>query len=142
MVEKLNHVGIAVRSIEQHRAFYETTLGARYDGQEEVPSQKVRVGFFTVGSGESKVRIELLEALSPDSPIAVFIDKRGEGLHHLAYGVDDLQARLRQLKEDGVRLIDEQPRPCAHGTRIAFIHPKASGGVLTELCEETRGPAS
>ncbi|MFB3854242.1 MAG: methylmalonyl-CoA epimerase [Vicinamibacterales bacterium] len=141
MVRKLNHIGIAVRSIEQHRPFYEKVLGAHYEGQEEVPSQKVKVGFFGVGSGDARVRVELLEATSPDSPIAAFIEKRGEGLHHIAYAVDDLHARLLQLKGEGVRLIDERPRPGAHHTQIAFLHPKSTGGVLTELCEEARGPA-
>jgi len=135
-VKTLNHIGIAVRSIEANRAFYETVLGARYEGLEEVPSQKVRVGFFRVGAAGHEVRIELLEATAPDSPIAAFIEKRGEGLHHLAYGVDDLESRLAALRAAGVRLIDEAPRLGAHHTRIAFLHPKSSGGVLTELCEE------
>ncbi len=136
-VRKLNHIGIAVKSIDQHRPFYENVVGARYEGTEEVPSQKVKVGFFEVGSGDGRVRLELLEATAPDSPVAAFIEKRGEGLHHLAFSVDDLETRLREIKGNGVRLIDETPRPGAHGTRIAFLHPKSSGGVLTEFCEES-----
>lgn len=131
----INHIGIAVRSIEDHRAFYEETLGARYEGVEEVADQKVRVAFFSVGPEAHAVRLELLEPTAPDSTIAQFIEKRGEGLHHIAYTVDDIQQRLDDLKTNGIRLIDETPRPGAHHTRIAFLHPKSSAGVLTELCE-------
>ena len=131
----INHLGIAVRSLDAQRAFYETTLGARFEGVEEVPSQKVRVAFYSVGPEGHAVRLELLEPTSDESPIARFIEKRGEGLHHIAYTVDDLQARLDALKAGDVRLIDEAPRPGAHHTQIAFLHPKSSGGVLTELCE-------
>jgi len=135
-VKMVNHIGIAVKSIDEHRPFYEKVLGARYEGIEEVPSQKVRVGFFTVGAEGHEVRVELLEATAPDSPVASFIAKRGEGLHHIAYAVEDLPGRLAELRAAGVRLIDDTPRPGAHHTRIAFLHPKSSGGVLTELCEE------
>jgi methylmalonyl-CoA/ethylmalonyl-CoA epimerase len=134
-VKSINHIGIAVRSIADRREFYEKILGARFDGIEEVPGQKVRVAFFLVGQPGHDVRIELLEPTSPDSPIATFIEKRGEGMHHIAYGVDALEQRLSALKDGGIRLIDEQPRPGAHHTRIAFLHPKSTGGVLTELCE-------
>ncbi len=135
MVKAVSHIAIAVRSIAAHRAFYEDVLGARFDGVEEVPSQKVQVGFFLVGPAGHEVRIELLEATAADSPIAVFLEKRGEGLHHVAYAVDNLKASLASLEEHGVRLIDHGPRPGAHQTRIAFLHPKSTGGVLTELCE-------
>ena len=131
----VNHIGIAVRSIADHRPFYEETLGARFEGLEEVADQKVRVGFFSVGPEGHAVRLELLEPTSDESPVARFIEKRGEGLHHVAYTVDDIQARLDALKAGGVRLIDETPRPGAHHTQIAFLHPRSSGGVLTELCE-------
>jgi methylmalonyl-CoA/ethylmalonyl-CoA epimerase len=131
----INHIGIAVRSIEAHRPYYEQTLGARFEGVEEVADQKVRVGFFSVGPEGHAVRLELLEPLSPDSTVAQFIEKRGEGLHHIAYTVAGIQERLDALKAGGVRLIDETPRPGAHHTRIAFLHPKSSAGVLTELCE-------
>ena len=131
----INHIGIAVRSIEAQRPFYEQTLGARFEGIEEVTDQKVRVAFFSVGPEGHAVRLELLEPTTPESTIAQFIEKRGEGLHHLAYTVDDLTARLAALKEDGVRLIDETPRAGAHHTQIAFLHPRSSAGVLTELCE-------
>ncbi len=131
----INHIGIAVRSIEEQRPFYERVLGARFEGVEEVTDQKVRVAFFSVGPESHAVRLELLEPLTPESTIAHFIEKRGEGLHHVAYTVDDIQKRLADLKAEGVRLIDETPRSGAHHTRIAFLHPRSSAGVLTELCE-------
>jgi methylmalonyl-CoA/ethylmalonyl-CoA epimerase len=137
--ERINHLGIAVRSLDEHRAYYETTLGAVFEGIEEVPEQKVRVAFYTVGPAGAEVRLELLEPTAPDSPIAAFLEKRGEGLHHVAYTVRDLDGRLAALREAGVRLIDQAPRNGAHGVRIAFLHPKSTGGVLTELCEP-RGP--
>jgi len=131
MTDKINHIGIAVKNIETATPLYRDVLGMRFEGVEEVPDQKVRVAFFVVGES----RIELLEPTSPDSPVARFLEKNGEGIHHLAYQVDDLAATLEQLRGAGVRLIDEQPRCGAHGTRIAFLHPKATGGVLTELCQ-------
>lgn len=130
-VKSLNHIGIAVKSIEDQRAFYEDSLGAAFEGFEEVPDQKVRVGFFRVGD----VRIELLEPTDPSSTVEKFLEKRGQGLHHLAFSVDDIQTRIAELKESGIRMIDETPRGGAHHMQIAFIHPKSSHGVLTELCE-------
>jgi methylmalonyl-CoA/ethylmalonyl-CoA epimerase len=127
----INHIGIAVHSIAERRDFYENILGADFEKIEEVPSQKVRVGFFKVGD----TRLELLEPTDPSSSVASFLEKRGEGLHHVAYTVDDIEQRLSELKAGQVRLIDESPRPGAHDMRIAFVHPKSSGGVLTELCE-------
>ena len=130
-VKSLNHVGIAVRSIDAQKAFYEQELGAAFECIEEVPSQKVRVGFFRVHD----VRLELLEPTDPTSTIQTFLDKRGEGLHHLAFTVEDLDARIAELKASGLRMIDDTPRPGAHHMQIAFIHPKSTFGVLTELCE-------
>jgi methylmalonyl-CoA/ethylmalonyl-CoA epimerase len=130
-VKNINHIGIAVRSIEAQRPFYEGTLGAIFEGTEEVADQKVRVGFFRVGD----VRLELLEPTDPTSTVATFLEKRGEGLHHLAFTVEKLEERLAELKQAGLRLIDETPRAGAHHMRIAFLHPKSSQGVLTELCE-------
>lgn len=127
----VNHIGIAVKSIDKHRQFYEETLGAEFEGIEEVPSQKVRVGFFKVG----EVRLELLEPTDIESSVARFLNDRGEGLHHIAYTVADLPARLAELKAGGVRLVDETPRVGAHHMQIAFLHPKSSASVLTELCE-------
>jgi methylmalonyl-CoA/ethylmalonyl-CoA epimerase len=130
-IQSLNHVGIAVQSLAAQRPFYESVLGAVYEGEEEVVSQQVRVAFYKVRD----VRIELLEPTSPESPIAKFLEKRGEGLHHLAYTVDNLPQRIAELKAEGVRMIDETPRHGAHGMLIAFLHPKSSCGVLTELCQ-------
>ena len=115
-VKALNHIGIAVRSIEDQRSFYGETLGAEFEHIEEVPSQKVKVAFFRVND----VRLELLEPTSDDSPIAKFLD---------------IQSRIDELKDAGLRMIDETPRSGAHQMQIAFLHPKSSHGVLTELCE-------
>jgi methylmalonyl-CoA/ethylmalonyl-CoA epimerase len=134
-VQALNHIGIAVRSIEAQRPFYEGTLGAVFEGVEDVPSQKVRVAFFRVGD----VRLELLEPSDPTSTIAAFLEKRGEGLHHVAFTVADIQARIAELKQSGLRMIDDAPRPGAHHMKIAFVHPKSTFGVLTELCEPLKG---
>ncbi len=127
----INHIGIAVKSIDAHKDFYEKTLGAKFEGTEIVAEQKVKVGFFLVGD----VRLELLEPTDPTSTVAAFIEKKGEGLHHIAYTVDNIQSRLDELKAGGIKLIDEKPRGGAHHSSIAFLHPKASCGVLTELCE-------
>lgn len=131
MIRKINHIGIAVHSIEEMRPFYEQTLGLPFCGEEVVASQKVRVAFFEVG----ETRIELLEPTATDSPIAQFMEKKGPGIHHIAFGVDDLDDTLETLLADNVKMIDQEPRAGAHGTRIAFIHPRAAGGVLTELCQ-------
>ncbi len=130
-VTAVNHIGIAVRSIEAQRPFYEGTLGAIFEGVEVVADQKVRVGFFRIGD----VRLELLEPTDPSSTVAAFLDKRGEGLHHVALTVAGIEERIAELKQAGVRMIDEAPRPGAHHMRIAFLHPKSTFGVLTELCE-------
>jgi len=130
-VKAINHIGIAVNSIEEQRSFYEGVLGAEYEGSEVVEDQKVTVGFFKL----QDVRLELLEPLNEESTVAKFIEKKGQGLHHIAYTVDDIEARLEELKNAEVRLIDEKPRGGAHNTQIAFLHPKSSLGVLTELCQ-------
>jgi len=133
-VEKIAHIGIAVESIEQWIGFYRDVLGLDYGGSEEVPEQKVRVAFLTIGESS----IELIEPTSADSPIAKFLEKRGSGIHHVAIQVDDIEAALVRHQEAGARLIDSTPRIGAHNMKIAFIHPKASGGVLIELCEPFR----
>jgi methylmalonyl-CoA/ethylmalonyl-CoA epimerase len=133
--QAINHIGIAVKSIDAYREFYEKTLGARFESIETVADQKVKVGFFLVDPPGHEVRLELLEPTSPESPVAQFLEKRGEGLHHVAYTVDNIQQRLDALKAGGVRLIDEKPRAGAHHTQIAFLHPKSSCGVLTEMCQ-------
>ncbi len=131
MTRKIDHIGIAVRSLETSIPFYRDVLGMAFEGTEEVAEQKVRVAFLAVGES----RIELLEPTAEDSPVARFLEKGGEGIHHIAYQVEGLAAALAAMKARGIRLVDEVPRRGAHGTRIAFLHPKASGGVLTELCE-------
>jgi methylmalonyl-CoA/ethylmalonyl-CoA epimerase len=131
MTKLINHVGIAVKSLESSISFYRDVLGMIFEGTEEVVEQKVRVAFLAVGES----RIELLEATSEDSPVAKFLEKNGEGVHHLAYEVEDIEKTLEKLKATGVRLIDEKPRHGAHHSLIAFLHPKATGGVLTEICQ-------
>ena len=131
MIEKLDHIGVAVKSIEESMQVYTEILGLKVTDIETVEEQKVRTAFIPVG--ESK--IELLESTSPDGPIAKFIEKRGEGIQHIALRVDDLKQKLEELKQKGVRLIDENPRIGAGGAKIAFIHPKTTKGILIELCE-------
>jgi methylmalonyl-CoA/ethylmalonyl-CoA epimerase len=131
MLKKINHIGIAVNSLDEAIPFYRDTLGMAFKGMEEVLEQQVKVAFLEVG--ESK--IELLEPISPESAVARFLDKNGAGIHHIAYQVDDIEAAIRKLELDGARMIDKSPRHGAHGARIAFIHPKSSNGVLTELCQ-------
>jgi len=131
MITRIAHIGIAVRSLDEHLPFYRDALHLPLQGIEEVPEQKVRVAMFRVG----EATIELLEPTSPDSPIASFLEKRGEGLHHLAYESDDIVGQIADLKAHGVRMLDEVPRRGAHGTAIAFLHPSSSGKVLTEICQ-------
>jgi methylmalonyl-CoA/ethylmalonyl-CoA epimerase len=127
---KIDHIGIAVKSLAESSKLYEL-LGIKSTGTEEVAEQKVKVAFFPVGDSE----VELLESTAPDGPIARYIEKNGEGTQHLALRVDDLEAALAELKAKGVRLIDEKPRYGAGGARIAFVHPKSTGGILLELSE-------
>jgi len=129
-VNKIDHIGIAVRNIDESLKFYEL-LGLKATGKEEVAEQKVRVAFVPVGDSE----IELLESTSPDGPIARFIEKNGEGIQHIALRVDDIKKALAELKANGIRLIDEEPRYGAGSASIAFIHPKSTGGILLELSE-------
>lgn len=131
VVEKIAHIGIAVESIETWIGYYRDILGLEHSGSEEVPEQKVRVTFLSIGDSN----IELLEPTSDDSPIAKFLEKRGSGIHHIAIQVDDIEAALARHHEAGAMLIDNEPRIGAHNMKIAFIHPKSSGGVLIELCE-------
>lgn len=130
--KKIDHIGIAVSSIDKVLPFYVESLGLELLGIEEVLSQKVRVAFLKLG--ESK--LELLEPLSEDSPIAQFINKKGEGIHHVALAVDNIEERLNELKNNGVRLINDSPVPGAANALVAFLHPKAASGVLYEFCEK------
>jgi methylmalonyl-CoA/ethylmalonyl-CoA epimerase len=131
LLTKINHIGIAVKSIDETLPFYRDQLGMAFKGTEEVAEQKVRVAMLQVG--ESK--IELLEPTAEDSPVAKFLEKNGPGVHHVAFEVADLEAAIARMLAGGARMIDEKPRHGAHGTRIAFVHPKSSNGVLTELCQ-------
>lgn len=134
VVQGLHHVAIAVASLAEARQAYEGALGLSATEPEFVPDQKVNV--LVLYAGEQ--RIELVEPASADSPISKFLETRGGGIHHLAWRVADVARAIEHLKSKGVRLIDEAPRPGAHGTRIAFVHPKSTGGVLMELVEEPR----
>ncbi|MDD3547865.1 MAG: methylmalonyl-CoA epimerase [Candidatus Cloacimonetes bacterium] len=131
MVKHISHIGIAVKDLNEGIAFYKK-MGLSLEGIEEVPSQMVKVAFFPVGD----TRIELLAPTSEESPIAKFIEKKGEGIQHIAFAVDDLPDALKNSADEGIRLIDKEPRPGAHGADIAFLHPKSTGGVLIELCKE------
>ena len=129
MKATLDHVGIAVGSLHDALSFYRDALGLEVEAPEEIASQRVRAHFVPVGDGF----LELLEATSAESPIAKYLEQRGPGIHHVALRVDDIRAALAELKARGVRLIDDTPRPGAHGSLIAFIHPSAAHGVLVEL---------
>jgi methylmalonyl-CoA epimerase len=131
MLDKIDHIGIAVSDLEKTMQFYRDQLNLEFKGTEVVDEQKVKVAFFPIG--ESK--LELLEPTVADSPVGKFIEKKGQGVHHLAFRVQNLEEKLALLKEQGVALIDEKPRYGAGGARIAFLHPKSTGGVLVELCE-------
>lgn len=128
----IEHIGIAVNSLEEALPFYEKVLGLSCYNIEVVADQKVRTAFFMVG----QTKIELLESTDPEGPIGKFIEKRGEGIHHIAFAVEGIEERLREAEAAGVRLIDLQPRSGAEGMTIAFLHPKSTFGVLTELCED------
>lgn len=136
-VQALDHLGIAVASIAEARPFYEGVLGATFEGEEVVADQKVRVAFYRLGGEAGTLRWELLEPTEPDSPIAKFLAKRGPGLHHTAFAVDDIAASLAIAEAAGLRLIDRVPRRGAHGAEIAFLHPSSTGGMLIELCRRT-----
>jgi len=128
---KIDHLGIAVNSIEDGKNIWAEALGLAFEGSETVEEQKVITAFFPVGESE----VELLESTAPDGPVAKFLEKKGEGIHHIAFRVENIEAALEELKEKGIRLIDEKPRKGAGGKKIAFLHPKATNGVLVELCE-------
>ena len=132
MTTKLDHIGIAVKSLEAARVY--ESLGLRVGHVETVETQKVKTAFLSAGDAN----LELLEPTSDDSPIAKFIEKRGEGIHHICLRVDDIEAHLARLKAEGYRLVNEAPVPGAHGCRVAFLHPSAGNGVLIELSEKIR----
>lgn len=131
MLERIDHIGIAVKDLEQALGFYEKKLGLKCTSVEEVAEQKVRVAFLPLG--ESK--IELLEPTDPAGPVGAFLAQKGPGVHHLSLAVDNLKETLKNLEKEGVALIDKEPRIGAGGAKIAFVHPRATGGILLELCE-------
>ena len=130
MIQRIDHLGIAVRSLTESVRYYEQALGLTCEHVEEVPSQKVKTAFFDVGG----VHIELLEPTAPDSPIAAFLEKKGEGIHHVAFATDGIVPQLGRAKQAGVNLIHEVPFEGAAGKLVAFLHPKSTFGVLTEFC--------
>ena len=132
MPDKIDHIGVAVESIDDALKFYQEYLGVECEHVEEVPDQKVKVAFLPVGESN----IELLEPTSDDSPVKKHLEKKGAGVHHVALHVNDIKKSLDDLKGKGVKLIDEEPRDGAHGAKIAFIHPKSTGGTLVELCQK------
>lgn len=134
LIEKIDHIGIAVESIENWLGFYRDVLGLQLSRSEEVKTQKVRVAFLKIGESQ----IELLEPTSEDSPISNFLKTRGGGIHHIAIKVNDIKEALTRFHEAGMRLIDNEPRIGSHNQLVAFVHPKASGGVLIELTQEPK----
>jgi methylmalonyl-CoA/ethylmalonyl-CoA epimerase len=131
-MKKLEHIGIAVSNLEESNRLFERLLGVAHYKIEEVASEGVRTSFFQVGD----IKIELLEATKPDSPIAKFIEKKGEGIHHLAFAVDNIQSQITDLKSEGFQVLNETPKPGADNKLISFLHPKTTNGVLIELCSE------
>ena len=132
MLKKIDHLGIAVKSLDEAISFYEQALGLKCEKIEEVETQKVRTAFFDLGG----IHIELLEPTSEESPIAKYLSKNGEGVHHVAYSTDDIAEQLNQAKEAGCKLINPEPVPGAGGKKVAFLHPKSTHGVLTEFCSK------
>ena len=131
-ISHIEHIGIAVNSLENAIPYYENILGLKCYNIEEVTDQKVKTAFFKVGN----TKLELLEPTSPESAVAKFIEKKGEGIHHIAFATDSVAASLTEVESKGVQLIDKAPRKGAEGLHIAFLHPKSTQGILTELCEE------
>ncbi len=131
-ISHIEHIGIAVKSIDESRKYYEEVLGLTCYAVEEVKDQKVKTAFFQVG----ETKIELLESTAPDGPIGKFIEKKGEGMHHIAFAVPDASEALEDLSQKGIQLVDKVSRPGAEGLNIGFLHPKSTHGVLTELCSK------
>jgi len=132
MIQKIDHIGIAVKDLKKAARFYREVLGLSFEGYEDLPDRGIRIAVFDTNG----VRLELIQSLSPDSAMAKFIERRGEGLHHLALGVDNVAETLGRLVQDGVRVIDSKPRKGAGGLRVAFLDPRDTGHVLIEICEK------
>jgi len=131
MLKKMDHVAIAVNNLEEAAKFYQNVLGLTLTGVEVVTAQKTKVGFLKIGD----VNIELVQPAEPDSPLVKFLESKGQGIHHLCFEVDDVEAEVKKYLEKGATMVDQKPRPGAHNTKVAFVHPKSSGGVLIELNE-------
>lgn len=128
---KVDHIGIAVTHLDESKKFWTDVLGLEFSGSETVEEQKVTTAFFPVGESE----VELLESTASDGPVARYLKKKGEGIHHIAFRVENIQTALEELKAKGIKLIDEKPRKGAGGAKIAFVHPESTNGILVELCE-------
>ena len=131
MLKKINHIAIAVNNIEEAAKFYQDVMGLTLSGVEVVIPQKTRVGFFKIGESN----IELVQPAEPDSPLVKFLETKGQGIHHICFEVDDVESEVKAFIEKGATMIDQKPRPGAHDTKVAFVHPKSSNGILIELCE-------
>jgi len=131
-MKALEHIGIAVKNLEESKQLFSKLLNAECYKVEEVPTEGVTTAFFSVGN----TKVELLEATSDDSPVAKFLEKRGEGVHHIAFEVEDIRAEMKRLSEAGFQLLSEEPKPGADNKLVCFLHPKSAGGVLVELCQE------
>jgi methylmalonyl-CoA/ethylmalonyl-CoA epimerase len=130
----IEHIGIAVKNLDEAIAYYESVFGLKCYAIEEVVDQKVKTAFFKLGD----TKIELLESTDPEGPVGKFIEKKGEGIHHIAFAVENIEEALKETEEKGIRLIDKEPRAGAEGMDIGFLHPKSTFGVLTELCENNK----
>lgn len=131
-MNKIEHIGIAVKNLEEANKTYASLFGSKHYKIEEVKSEHVKTSFFKIGDS----KIELLEASNPESPIAKFIEKRGEGIHHIAFSVNDIKKEIKRLKEEGFEVLNETPKKGADNKLVAFLHPKSANGVLVELCQE------
>jgi len=131
MLKKINHIAVAVNNVEEAAKFYQNVLGLTLSGVEVVAAQKTKVGFFKIGESN----VELVQPSEPDSPLVKFLETKGPGIHHICFEVDDVEAEVKTFLEKGATMVDQKPRPGAHNTKVAFVHPKSSSGVLIELCE-------
>jgi methylmalonyl-CoA/ethylmalonyl-CoA epimerase len=134
MLKKINHIAIAVNNIEEAAQFYQDILGLTLSDIEVVAAQKTKAGFFRIGESN----IELVQPAEPDSPLVKFLETKGPGIHHICFEVDDIETEVKAFLEKGAMMVDQKPRAGAHNTKVAFIHPKSSSGVLIELCELPR----
>ncbi|MCX8117717.1 MAG: methylmalonyl-CoA epimerase [Desulfobacterota bacterium] len=135
MLKKIDHIAIAVHNLEEAARFYQEVMGLTLSGVEVVTAQKTRVGFFKIGESN----IELVQPTEPDSPLVKFLETKGQGIHHICFEVDDVESEVKAFLERGATMVDQKPRPGAHDSKVAFVHPKSTGGVLIELCEHPKG---